>query len=86
MPIADRDTVFDDLRAWLARANSDAAVSGLRSDTDIIESRILESLQVVELILYLERKSGRRILAEDLNPDTLRSLDSIYTSFFEART
>ena len=55
------------------------------SQTDIIESRILESLQVVEFILFIEAESGRPILSEALNPDDLRTLDSIYANFFEER-
>ena len=78
-------TVFDDLRAWLMRANPDVTVAQLASDMDIVDSRVLESLQVVEFILFLEQRSGRSILAEDLNPNKLRTLRSIYESFFEAQ-
>lgn len=79
-----RPAVFETLRAWLVRANVDVATMDLAPDTDIIEARILESLQVVEFILYLEQQSGRTILVEDLNPNTLRTLESIYAAFFEA--
>ena len=85
MPAADRTAVLESLRAWLIRANSNVATMPLATDTDIIESRILESLQIVEFILFLEEKSGRAILAEELNFNTLRTLDSIYQSFFEVR-
>ena len=85
MPAVDRASVFESLRAWLIGANSNVATMPLAPDTDIIESRILESLQVVEFILFLEEESGRSILAEELNFNTLRTLDSIYQSFFEVR-
>lgn len=85
MPANDRAAVFESLRAWLIRANSGLATMHLTPDTDIIESRILESLQVVEFILFIEEKSGRQILSEDLNPNTLRTFESIYESFFEVR-
>lgn len=85
MPDADRASVFAALRAWLIHANADAATLRMEPDTDIIESRILDSLQIVEFILFLEEKSGRAILAEDLDPDTLRTLDSIYECHFERR-
>lgn len=83
MPDADRALVFAALRAWLFRANADVATLRLEPDTDIIESRILDSLQVVEFILFLEEKCGRAILEEDLDPDTLRTLDAIYECYFE---
>ena len=85
MPHADRASVFATVRAWLINANASAATLSLEPDIDIIESRILDSLQVVEFILFLEEKTGRAILAEDLNPDTLRTLASIYQCYFERR-
>jgi acyl carrier protein len=85
MPDSDRGCVLDALRTWLSRANSAVAATDVAADMDIIESRILESLQVVEFILFLEEQSGKRILEEDLDPEKLRTLDSIYYSFFESR-
>ena len=85
VPDADRTAVYAALRTWLAQANAGAAIVCLEPDTDIIESRILDSLQVVEFILFLEERSGRPILAEDLDPDTLRTLSSIYECHFRSR-
>jgi acyl carrier protein len=82
---ADRASVLAALRDWLVRANAGEEALRLEPDTDIIESRILESLQVVEFILFIEERSGRPILAEGLDPDSLRTLDSIYEHYFEAR-
>jgi acyl carrier protein len=83
MPARDRESVLRSLRDWLGTANPKADASRLDPDADIIESRILESLQVVEFVLFLERQSGREILAEELNPATLRTLNSIYSNFFQ---
>lgn len=85
MPGIDRAAVFAALRAWLIQANPDAARLRVEPDTDIIESRILDSLQIVEFVLFLEEESGRAILAEDLDPDTLRTLASIHERYFERR-
>jgi acyl carrier protein len=85
MPVPDKEAVCQCLRSWLCQANPAAAAMNLDPDTDIIDSRILESLQVVEFILFLEQKSGRTILVEHLNPATLRTLNSIYATFFEPR-
>jgi acyl carrier protein len=77
-----REVVQASLRAWLRRANPKTASLHIRPDTDIIESGILDSLQVVEFILHLEELTGRPILAEDLDPDTLRTLDAICECYF----
>ena len=82
----DRSGVIERLVSWLTRANPEIARKDFHPGTDIIESRILESLQVVEFILFLEAESGRAILSEELNPDHLRTLESIYTHFFEERS
>jgi acyl carrier protein len=83
MPARDKESVLQTLRDWLYKTNPEAAAMRLDPDTDIIESRILESLQFVEFVLFLEQQTGRGILAEELNPDTLRTLNSIYLNFFE---
>jgi acyl carrier protein len=85
MPAPDRDSILQSLRDWLRSANPNYAATEIDADTDIIESRILESLQMVELILFLEKKTGRAILVEDLNPAKLRTLNNIYNNFFEHR-
>ena len=81
----ERAAVYDRLRSWLSRANPAVAQMDLDPATDIIASRILESLQVVEFILFIEAEAGKTILVEDLDPNTLRTLSSIYESFFQDR-
>ena len=81
----NRDHAIGRMLSWLRDANPELAIVDVHDRTDIIDSRILESLQVVEFILFLESETGRTILAEDLRPDDLRTLDSIYRCFFEGR-
>jgi acyl carrier protein len=47
------------------------------ADTDLLESGILDALQLVELLAQLERRFGLRILIEDVDLDDLRSLSRI---------
>ena len=84
MPVpADQDAVLESLRDWLYKANPTAVNVRFDADTDLIESHLLESLQFVELILHIEHQTGRQILAENLNPALLRTLNAIYKNFFE---
>lgn len=80
---SERLRIIRVLRSWLEGANPEAVSMNIEPSTDIIESRVLESLQVVEFILFIEAQSGRVVLSEDLNPDHLRTLDSICDHFFE---
>jgi acyl carrier protein len=84
MSVHDREAVFRMLREWIHTANPTAVALCMDPDTDLIKSRILESLQVVDLVLFLERQTGREILSEHLNPDTFRTLNSIFLNFFAA--
>ncbi len=84
MPFHDRNTVFQSLRDWVCKANPAAAAMYLGPDTDLVDSRILESLQIVEFILFLEQQTGRDILVEHLNPAALRTFNTIYLNFFES--
>jgi acyl carrier protein len=84
MPAPDRELILQSLRDWLRSASPKNATIEINADTDIIASRILESLQLVELVLFLEKKTQRAILVEDLNPAKLRTLNNIYDNFFES--
>jgi D-alanine--poly(phosphoribitol) ligase subunit 2 len=47
------------------------------SDTDLLETGILDSLQFVELLLQLEQRFGFQVKVEDINLDDLRTLARI---------
>jgi acyl carrier protein len=83
--VHDREAVYQVLRDWIHTANPTAAVVCVDPETDLLKSRILESLQIVELVLFLERRTGREILAEHLHPDSFRTLNSIFLNFFEGK-
>jgi acyl carrier protein len=82
--MSHQEATLGKLRVWLARKNPAIDVATITDDTDIIESRILESLQLVEFILFLEQESGREILREELAPERLRTLGTIYREFFSS--
>lgn len=44
------------------------------ADTDLIEEGILDSFQLVELLVYLDEHFGVRVPIEDLEIDDLRTL------------
>ena len=78
-----RAEVIETLRQWLLGKNRGLDHITLDEDTDIIATRALESLELVEFILFLEQQSGRTILVEALDPGDLRTLHRIYQAFFE---
>ena len=47
------------------------------ADTDLLESGILDSFQMVQLLFELEQRFGLRIKLEDIDLDDLRTLSRI---------
>lgn len=67
------------LRQWLLEANPE--LTGVADDEDIIDSRILSSLQFVEFILYVERIRGAAIDFDELDIDAVRTLRDIEQNY-----
>ena len=70
------------LREWIAKTNGKIQPEDLGDQTPIIEQRIISSLQVMDLIFFLEQLSGRMIEVDDLKPGVFRDIDTIYQNFF----
>jgi acyl carrier protein len=69
------------LRDWIvdrAKEKPDA----LSDDTPIMENGILSSLDVVELILFIERIRGDEVDTDALEPESIRDVNAIYQTFF----
>ena len=69
------------LREWVVRTSGKVRAGELRDDTPIIEQRIITSLRIPDLILFIEELSGRSIDAQQLKPGVFRDIDTIYRNF-----
>jgi len=74
--------VRESLRGWVCRTSGKLSPGQLRDDLPILENRLITSLQVMELILYLEQLRGAPVDVEKLRPGTFRDINAIYQSFF----
>ncbi len=74
--------VKDTLKQWVLKKSQKITAEELTFQTPLLESRILSSLHVMELILEIERISGSKFNLKNLKPGVFNSIDSIYTSFF----
>lgn len=70
------------LREWIEQRASRSVNGGLQDDTPILEQRVISSLQVMELLLFIERIAGKPVNVGQLKPGSFRSVDSIYNTFF----
>ncbi len=71
------------LRKWIIEKNGKIQSEDLKPDTPIIEQRIISSLQIMDLILFLEKLRGNAIDVENLKPGVFRTIDIIYSNFFK---
>ncbi|MGZ6434487.1 MAG: hypothetical protein ACXWRE_14215, partial [Pseudobdellovibrionaceae bacterium] len=56
------------------------------SSAALLESRILSSLHVMELILEVEKIKGTKFNLKNIKPGAFNSIDNIYNSFFGNQT
>ncbi len=74
--------IREKLRGWIR----DLCGRDIADDTPIFESGLLSSLDVVELILFIESINGDEIDLEIMDPDVFTSIDTILAGFFERRS
>ena len=70
------------LRAWVAERNPEVAPGEIADDTPLIEARYLTSLQIGELLVFIEELRRAPVDAASLKPGVFRSLDAICATFF----
>lgn len=69
------------LRDWIVDRAKEKPES-LSDDTPIMENGILSSLDVVELILFIERIRGDEVDTDALEAESIRDVNAIYQTFF----
>jgi len=71
------------LREWVIRGGR-IRREELRDDTPLLESRVITSLQLLDLILLIEELAGRPVDIARLKPGLFRDLDTICRNFLES--
>lgn len=80
--MSDETRIRAALRRWIAEGNDRASAEELADDTPLFRSGILRSVQVTDLILYIEELTGRTVEVEQIKPGVFRDIDTIYEHFF----
>lgn len=69
------------LRAWILEHGKRIDDAELRDDTPLLERRILTSLQLADLLLFLEELRGAPVDLEGLSGASFRDLASLVKAF-----
>lgn len=72
----------DALRTWIREHNPDVPAGEPADGTRLIECRYLTSLQVADLLLYVEELRQSPVDPARLKPGVFASIDAIYRAFF----
>jgi len=72
----------DALRQWIAGVSDKTTLESLADDTPLFRNGILKSVQVSDLILYIEELAGRAVDVEQIKLGAFRDIDTIHRSFF----
>lgn len=72
------------LRSWILERAGAEDQADLRDDFPLLEEGLLSSLDVVELILFIESLTGEEVDVSVLEPESFSSIDTVYRTFFGA--
>ncbi|HUQ04063.1 MAG TPA: hypothetical protein VM261_16305 [Kofleriaceae bacterium] len=74
-------TAKDRLRAWVVTNGRTIEGVELTDETPLLEKRILSSLQIADLLLFLEELRGEPVELEGLTGASFRDLGSMSRAF-----
>lgn len=74
--------VRDALRRWIRDRNPEVPDGEPADATPIIEKRYLTSLQVADLLVYIEELRQAPVDPARLKPGVFKSVDTIWAAFF----
>jgi acyl carrier protein len=69
------------LRKWLLD-NGKVAAEALRDDTQLLEAGVLDSLQLIQLVRYIEKLRKKSLPFDSIGLGAFRSIQSIYKNCF----
>jgi acyl carrier protein len=72
------------IRDWILAKNPKVDGAVLTDDAPLLEKKILTSIQIMDLILYLEHLQGRPVDIDQVQPENFHSLNTIHAAFFAA--
>ena len=76
------ENIREKLRAFVLDS-TESAIADLTDQTHLFENGILKSIQVMDLILFVEEISGQEIDVEGLKPGAFKDIDTIIKNFCE---
>jgi acyl carrier protein len=71
-------TILKDIEKFLlTEIAGDLGRQSLDPDEDLLEQRIIDSMGILKLVVFLEKTNGIQVLDEDVIPENFQSLNRI---------
>lgn len=70
------------VREWILSHSKSVSAEELQDDTPLIKGRIITSLQVMDLVLFIESLRKDSIDTAKLKPESFRDINSLCAVFF----
>lgn len=71
------------LRNWIIQKNGQINETQIDFDTKILEEKLISSLQIMELILFLGKLKGSSLNMENVKPGSFSSINIIHEQFLK---
>ena len=71
------------VREWILARRPEVPPAALQDDTPLLTSRLLTSLDLLELIVFLERLRARPVRVEELRAGAFHDLNALCLNFLE---
>lgn len=81
----NRENFYKSLQEFLKvrRPDADAKTNHIYEKDNLFDSGYIDSLNVVELILFIEEKTGKEIPIENYSPRSFHTMKQIFDTFFD---
>ena len=70
------------IKDWIVDKKSIQDATGLDNSTPLLESKLLKSVDLMDLILFIEFLREQPLNIDELNPGAFHSIDAIAENFF----
>jgi len=74
----NKTAFIEQLTTFLYGADKTMPATPIDLEADLFDLGLLESIRIVELIVFLEQLIGAEIPVEDYQPESFRTLNGIY--------
>ena len=71
-------TILKDIEKFLlTEIAGDLGKQSLDPDEDLLEQRIIDSMGILKLVVFIEKTNGIKVMDEDVIPENFQSLNSM---------